>query len=487
MKKMNIKRKIISLALISSMLVGIIPIKSFAGHPPIPQRKVIRIAGKDRFETAEKIAEKVIELGGNANEYALANGLNFPDALSGGAYCGKFKLPLLLTDGKSVPEKFKDKPVTVFGGEGVVNPEGINLKKRLAGKDRFETSYKIAEDGFPDGYGMALATGYNFPDALFLSSFCLKYHIPLLLYDTINKNKSQPIKPYYDKIFNQVQNKVVGKTFVVGMDNPPFQTNYNMSFDNIKGKNRFDTNIEIANCITNNPKTVIVANGHKFADALAGSTLSSVLGNVPIILTDADRIHPMVNKYLSNPSIETVYILGGENAVSPLVERELSGRDVDESVVRYMPKWSIAIHNIVYPITNVVANSQLDFSNVQLEIDVARHTKTWINKGALFNKYKVHGDGKSISLGAHATDYGWFVETAQFIYLSDKNGNVKKYVRTHEITKVYTKAKYVDKDEWSIRKGTYRDCVTCSTCTGEYLNGNPENPIYKIHIFEPVK
>ena len=71
MKKMNIKRKIISLTLISSMLMGIIPIKSFAGHPPIPQRKVIRIAGKDRFETAEKIAEKVIELGGNANEYSL--------------------------------------------------------------------------------------------------------------------------------------------------------------------------------------------------------------------------------------------------------------------------------------------------------------------------------------------------------------------------------------------------------------------------------
>lgn len=493
MKKELKLKKIVSSILLSSMLVGIIPIKSFAGHLPIPQRKVVRIAGKDRFETAEKIAEKVIELGGNANEYALANGLNFPDALSGGAYCGKFKLPLLLTDGKSVPEKFKDKPVTVFGGEGVVNPEGINLKKRLAGKDRFETSYKIAEDGFPDAHKSAITTGYKFPDALSLSPFCIKKNMPLLLYDTINKNKNQYVKIFYDKTFMKAQNNYHTATYIAGMDNPPFQTNKYMSFRRFlswggaESKNRFETNRNIAYNISDNPKTVIVANGHKFADALAGSTLSSVLGNAPIILTDADRIHPMVQKYLSNPSIETVYILGGENAVSPLVERELSGRDVDESVVRYMPKWSIAIHNIVYPITNVVANSQLDFSNVQLEIDVARFTKTWINKGALFNEYKVHGDGKSLALGAHATDYGWFVETAQFIYLSDKNGNVKKYVRTHEITKVYTKAKYVDKDEWSIRKGTYRDCVTCSTCTGEYLNGNPENPIYKIHVFEPVK
>ena len=91
MKKELKLKKIVSSILLSSMLVGVVPVKSFAGHPPIPQRKVVRIAGKDRFETAEK----VIELGGNANEYALANGLNFPDALSGGAYCGKFKLPLL--------------------------------------------------------------------------------------------------------------------------------------------------------------------------------------------------------------------------------------------------------------------------------------------------------------------------------------------------------------------------------------------------------
>ena len=42
-----------------------------------PQRNVIRIAGKDRFETAEK----VIESGRNSEEYALANGLNFPDLI----------------------------------------------------------------------------------------------------------------------------------------------------------------------------------------------------------------------------------------------------------------------------------------------------------------------------------------------------------------------------------------------------------------------
>ena len=486
MKKMNIKRKIISLALISSMLMGIIPIKSYATHPPIPQRKVVRIAGKDRFETAEKIAEKVIELGGNANEYALANGLNFPDALSGGAYCGKFKLPLLLTDGKSVPEKFRDKPVTIFGGEGVVNPEGINLKKRLAGKDRFETSYKIAEDGFPNTIKMAITTGYNFPDALSLSPLCARSKAPLLLYDTINTNKSQPIKPYYDKIFNQVQNKYHSETYLAGIEKPNFQTNTFMEFTELKGRNRFETNSIISDYVEPQPKVVIVANGHKFADALAGASLSGVLNNAPIVLTDADKINYATHAYLKNPLIETVYILGGESAVSPLVEREISGRDVDESVTSYMPKWSVAIHNIVYEIKNVKGNSQMDFSNVQLAMDLLKDEKAWVNSSALFNEYKVHGDGKSFQFDAHATDFGWYIETAQFIYLSDKNGNVKKYIRAKEITKQYNNTQHlVDKDEWSIRKGTYGDCVCLCTCTG---NGDANVGYeFKIHVFVPAK
>lgn len=481
-KRTKIK-KIVSSILLSSMLLGVVPVKSFAGHPPIPQRKVVRIAGKDRFETAEKIAEKVIELGGNANEYALANGLNFPDALSGGAYCGKFKLPLLLTDGKSVPEKFKDKPVTVFGGEGVVNPEGINLKKRLAGKDRFETSYKIAEDGFQDAIGMAITTGYNFPDALSLSPFITKFKCPLLLYDTINTNKSQYAKIFYDKLAENIKGKYMSSVFVAGMKNPSFQEVPHLKFKNYSGENRFDTNITITNYTDNNPKTVIVANGHNFADALAGSTLSSVLGNAPIILTDSDRVHPRVETYLSNPSIETIYVLGGESAVSKLVEVELSGKDIDDVTSKYMPKWSVAVHNVVYPITNVKANSQTDFSPIQDRVDL--HEKEWVNSSAYFNEYKTHGNGKSMQLGIHASPYGQFVETAQFIYLCDINGVAKKYVKTKEFTEVYNTS-FASKDEWNLRSGKSGNAVGLTTCTGKYQNGNLANPIYKIYVFEPI-
>ena len=90
-----------------------------------------------------------------------------------------------------------------------------------------------------------------------------------------------------------------------------------------------------------------------------------------------------------------------------------------------------------------------------------------------------------MQLGIHASPYGKFVETAQFIYLCDINGVAKKYVRTKEFTEVYGK-KFASKDEWNLRSGKSGNAVGLSTCTGEYLNGNPANPIYKIHVFEPI-
>lgn len=42
------------------MLLSVVPARTYAGHPPIPQKNVIRIAGKDRFETAKKVIVMII-------------------------------------------------------------------------------------------------------------------------------------------------------------------------------------------------------------------------------------------------------------------------------------------------------------------------------------------------------------------------------------------------------------------------------------------
>lgn len=498
--------------LISGMLLSVMILSSFPGKPVKAERNinVIRIAGADRFETAEKIADKVIELGGNANEYALANGLNFPDALSGGAYCAKFKLPLLLSDGKSVPEKFRNKPAIVFGGEGVVNPDGINLKKRLAGKDRFETSKAIAMDGFGDFNNITIASGFNFYDALSAVPLCVQNQTPLLLYNDINNTPNQPAIQFYNRSYERAQKakpSYVNGYFanVIGIIKPPIKESPYMHIRDIKSPckftddnekiNRMDrylTNLRVANVISKNEYTrnVIIANGLDYADALAGSTLSSVLGNAPIVLTEPDNLSVDIRKYLLSPKIENVYILGGTNAISKNIEEQIKRETAEltvEEIHQMMPKWSVCVKDDISLIIDVVANSQLDFSNVQEMIDnIARwHIKAWVNEGALFNKTKTHGDGKSIIIGTHSADWAFQIHDTPYIYFSDSNGVVKKYVKSQELTKTVDPNKaLVDKDEWSLRKGTYGDCVGISTCTRKFQNDNVEYPIYKIHIFK---
>lgn len=64
---------------------------------------VERLEGSDRYATAAAIAEKGLELWwGDAAHVGIATGLNFPDALGGGAVCGSLHGVLLLTSPKSL-------------------------------------------------------------------------------------------------------------------------------------------------------------------------------------------------------------------------------------------------------------------------------------------------------------------------------------------------------------------------------------------------
>ena len=148
-----------------------------------------RLYGKDRFETSKIIADKVKELGGSKTKYTLANGLIFADALSGGAYSAKYKLPLILTDGINVPSEYKNKSAIVFGGQSAVNLENINISQRFAGNDRFETAKAIAYGGFSNSKSLIFTSGFKFPDALSAINISLKTNSPILFSENSLNNK----------------------------------------------------------------------------------------------------------------------------------------------------------------------------------------------------------------------------------------------------------------------------------------------------------
>lgn len=142
--------------------------------------QITRLAGRDRYETAAVIAEKFPQ----GTPMALATGLDFPDALSMAPAAASQNFPILLMDKTVLPEatanalKALHPSQLIFaGGEPVVSTplatqalQVANLPstagKRLAGKDRYETSAVIAKTYFLTTPVLDVATGEDFPDAL---------------------------------------------------------------------------------------------------------------------------------------------------------------------------------------------------------------------------------------------------------------------------------------------------------------------------------
>ncbi|MFZ3132294.1 MAG: cell wall-binding repeat-containing protein [Desulfosporosinus sp.] len=168
--------------------------------------RVTRLAGRDRFETAAVIAKTFSQ----GTPIALVTGLDFPDALSIAPAAADQNFPILLTDqvGDNLPETTRNalrdiRPASliIVGGESVISENILKsalqaadlppLKgRRLAGKDRYETSAMIVKAFFPQTAILDTATGEDFPDALAGAALTAHHQGALLLISPKNSLNS---------------------------------------------------------------------------------------------------------------------------------------------------------------------------------------------------------------------------------------------------------------------------------------------------------
>ena len=148
-----------------------------------------RIGGTDRYETSVLLAQRL-----NSDSLILANGDNFPDALSAATYAGIKQIPIVLTSTtlpNSVIQYYKKtapKHLIVIGGEAVIPSADLTNNKftietRLAGLDRYETNANVITF-MKDTYvsdDLFLASGVTFPDAVAGTVLASKLKAPLLL------------------------------------------------------------------------------------------------------------------------------------------------------------------------------------------------------------------------------------------------------------------------------------------------------------------
>ena len=155
--------------------------------------KVIRIAGRNRYETSTKLAKQLKAK--NKDNVVLASGEKFADALSAAPYAVQKKQTLVLTDGKTLPKDVKAQDVkTIIGGEKSVNIKGLDKAQRISGKNRYETSLEVLKH-MNKTQSAVIADGRDYPDALAAAPYAVKKNTGILLSDDTAIDK---IKEYVD-------------------------------------------------------------------------------------------------------------------------------------------------------------------------------------------------------------------------------------------------------------------------------------------------
>ena len=131
---------------------------------------VKRLAGSDRFDTNLLVLNE-LQIG---ETLIICSGLSFPDGLSASAlnYPVMLVYNFLSDAQKTWISSHQIKNFYILGGSASVNQNIENTLKtygrtiRIAGEDRFDTSFKIANYFFSDNTGAIFTSGLNYPDGL---------------------------------------------------------------------------------------------------------------------------------------------------------------------------------------------------------------------------------------------------------------------------------------------------------------------------------
>lgn len=287
---------------------------------------VVRISGKDRYETSYKIADAYKEELGveKFDTVVVATGLNFADGLSGNYLAVKKNAPILFTNGKTdniaklhayIEENVKEGgKVYILGGENAV-PKAVEeisgyKIERLYGATRYETNLNILEEAGLEAEELIVTTGENFADSL--SAASLKK--PILL-----------VKP--DAALTEKQKAIVaevkdGTIYILGgeeavakhVEDELAKTAKFARVERIFGKNRYETSVAVAEKFFGKVNKVVTANGERFPDGLCGGPLAAAL-NAPLVLMTDDHTKQAA-EYMEDYLPKSGFVLGGNAAIS---------------------------------------------------------------------------------------------------------------------------------------------------------------------------
>lgn len=290
-----------------------------------PAGDASRLSGPTRFETAVAASADTFA-DGTAGAVVLARADDFADGLTAVPLAIDRDAPLLLSARDRLPaatlaEIERVLPaggdVLIVGGEAVISAsvdEALRAAgfttQRHAGRDRFETSVAVARALGDPGHHL-LVTGLNFADALAVGPAAVEANAAILL--TAGERMPTSVAAYLDEHGGTADVAVGGPAARAAPDLPA-----------VVGADRVATAVTLAEAFFPDPLTAGLASSLDFPDGLTGGA-HVARHDGPVLLTPRSGLADPVDAYLrGQPGIATVFLYGGDAALSPAVHTALT-------------------------------------------------------------------------------------------------------------------------------------------------------------------
>lgn len=299
---------------------------------------IARQQGANRYLTAIDVSMKNFA---SADAVVLATGEKFPDALAGSGLAGTIGAPILLTSRNAlIPAVMAEiarlgaTRVYILGGEQALSPAVAQAivasgrtVERIGGTDRFHTAALIAEKmkvlQGAEWQGMAFfVRGDEFADAVAVSPFAYNAKIPILLVRSASVTARTSAAVGSLPIGTGV---IAGGTAAVSATVQARLTALGVVTTREDGPTRFETAVAVAERGVAEGwgawRTVGIATGMEFPDALTGGAAIGKRGGVSLLVHPTRTLNASVSAALTanEPEIAEIIVFGGPVAVSSSV------------------------------------------------------------------------------------------------------------------------------------------------------------------------
>ena len=265
---------------------------------------VRRISGENRYETSIEVSKEYKK----SDTVILASGEKYSDELVATILASKLDVPVLLSlqdrlleNILSEIERLGVKEIIIVGGESTIaksaEDELSKFKvRRIAGKDRYETAILLGNQVRKltgNNKEAILVDGNNFPDTIAMTTMAAKKGIPIIFTepDVLNIKTEKVIESW------GIRSLVIGGGEASISKNIETELEKTIKVERISGKDRYETSVEIAKRIYDNPKHIVLANGEESVDAIVAAPYANKNG-YPVILSTSNNLPDSIKNYL---------------------------------------------------------------------------------------------------------------------------------------------------------------------------------------------